>query len=98
MSLVPTVAFSERINERQHLAVPIRSGLVFVFNPPFGAKERVRAVHAQVHTHSWDGRLSPGCHGSDALEWGYLPIFAELSSPCVVVHNNCRGVIGLRVL
>ena len=29
MSLVPTVAFSERINERQHLAVPIRTGLCF---------------------------------------------------------------------
>lgn len=31
---------------------------------------------------------SPGCHGNDALEWGYLPIFAELSSPCMVVFTS----------
>lgn len=98
MSLVPTVAFSERIDERQHLAVPIRTGLVFVFNPSFGTKEGVRAGHAQVRAHSWNGWGSPGCHGNAALVWWYLPTFAELSSPSVVVDQNCRGVIGLGVL
>lgn len=71
---------------------------LFVFNPSFGTKEGVRAGHAQVHSQDWAAWLSPGCHGSAALVWWYLPIFAEVSSPSVVFYHNCKGVIGLGVL